>query len=150
MEQTAANNRAPPLSAKKKKQKKKLPIIYIFFHAAQNCFSEFLSNVNTLVRRYRPSISTYHQPTVNPLRVSGKASECRWRPRTYHAGPWSRRRERSPAVSYALHQILEKMPIFCLRRGDGELSSSVSTHQRDRRLFVIRLAGARYISPGFV
>ena len=35
-----------------------------------------------------------HRINLRPTRfVSGKASECRWRPRRYHVDPWSRGRE---------------------------------------------------------
>ena len=66
-----------------------------------------------LRRRY---LRSRHRTNPRPTRfVSGKAKECRWRPRRYQVDPWSRGRVVARGVLRFSPQP-EKMPIFCHRR----------------------------------
>ena len=50
--------------------------------------------------------------------VSGKAGECRWRPRRYQVDPWSRG-ENLPAASYALLPNLKKGLFLAIGEGSS-------------------------------
>ena len=71
-----------------------------------------------------------HMSNPRPTRfVSGKAGECRWRPRRYQVDPWSRGREVARGVQRSCLKP-EKMPICCHRRGIEIFCRLFSTQQR--------------------
>ena len=70
-------------------------------------------------------LRSQHRIYPRPTRfVSGKANECRWRPRRYQVDPWSRRREVARGVLRSSPKP-ENMSIFCHRRRNREFLSSV-------------------------
>ena len=104
---------------------------YLFtrLHAAELVLSRWkLSERWSKTAHATIDLQSRHRINPQPTRfVSGKANECRWRPRKYQVDPWSRRREVARGV---LFPKLEKRSIFCHRSGIENYCPQLSTHQR--------------------
>ena len=107
-----------------------LALLFTLLYAAELALSRWKMSTRWS-RTAHASIGLRSRHRIHPRPTwfaSGKAGECRWRPRSFQVDPWSRGREGARGVQRSSPKP-EKRPIFCHGRGIDNFCRLFSTQQ---------------------